>query len=157
MRKTIIAIDPGSSGGIAYRLAQNERAVADKMPDTEGDVVDHLKHICEASEGPAEIVAFVEQVGGFIQGNPAPGSAMFNFGRNFGFILGCLQMAGVRVELVRPQKWQAAIGIPKSGGEKSEHKRRMKEKAQQLYPECKVTLSTADALLLLEFAKQASN
>jgi crossover junction endodeoxyribonuclease RuvC len=153
--KTIIAIDPGSSGGIAYLHPDSPKAVADRMPETEGDVVDYLRAVC--INGGREAVAYVEQVGGFIQGNPAPGSAMFNFGRNFGFILGCLQMAGVRVELVRPQKWQAAIGIPKSGGEKSEHKRRMKEKAQQLYPECKVTLSTADALLLLEFAKQASN
>jgi hypothetical protein len=120
------------------------------MPPTEGDIVEIFTAICRGSgEHP---IAFVEQVGGFIRGNPTPGSAMFNFGRNFGFILGSLQTLGIRIELIRPQDWQRSVGVGTSNGlKKNAWKNKLKQRAQQLYPEQKVTLNTADALLILEY------
>lgn len=156
MNRTIISIDPGSSGGIA--VTNNfDGSYAMKMPDTEGDIVNELKMVRVRHSAPAsvqhEFVACVEEVNGFI-GKAQPGSAMFKFGRNFGFILGCLQTLGYRIELVRPQKWQKALGLGTSKGmNKTEWKNKLKQRAQQLYPGIKVTLQTADALLLLEYAK----
>ena len=41
--KELIAIDPGKSGGIAWRMAYGTRAVA--MPATETDIAQKLKEI----------------------------------------------------------------------------------------------------------------
>lgn len=147
---TLIAIDPGHSGGIAFQLNdQGPQAVP--MPHTEGDTVDLLRGL---ASNPAQTIAVVEQVGGYLSGHPQPGSAMFKFGRNFGFILGVLQTLGVRVELVRPQAWQKALslGNSKDSSDKAAWKGKLKAEAQRLYPGLKPTFATADALLLLEFA-----
>jgi hypothetical protein len=72
------------------------------MPSTEGDLVDLLRNLVA---GAKEAVAFVEEVGGYI-GKAQPASSAFKFDRNFGFILGVLQTLGIRLELVRPQRWQ---------------------------------------------------
>ena len=156
--KPIIAIDPGQNGGIAS-LDEDGIICAIKMPDTEGDLCAVLRSLI----GP-NVTAYVEEVGGYTGGKGAPGSAMFNFGRGFGFILGALAMASIPVVLVKPQKWQKHFGfgkklkrITKKGKEvtdNTEWKNRLKAKAQQLYPASDVTLSTADALLILAYAKR---
>lgn len=153
--KTIITIDPGAKGGIAvYNPDAAGKIFCDPMPQTEGDVVDFLAGI---KAGGGECIAYMELVSGYA-GKGHPGSAMFTFGRGFGFILGCLQALGYRVELVTPQKWQKALGIgTRSGLTKGAWKNKLKQRAQQLYPGIKVTLQTADALLLLEYAKAQPN
>jgi hypothetical protein len=81
--------------------------------------------------------------------------AMFKFGRGFGFLLGCLQTLGYRVELIRPQAWQKCLSLgTRNGGSKTEWKNKLKAEAQRLFPSVNVTLKTADALLLLEFARR---
>lgn len=144
-QKEFIAIDPGKSGGIAWKLAYGIRAI--KMPNTEPDICSKLKEIYYHLDKPTCIV---EEVGGYI-GRPQPGSAMFVFGRNFGFLLGTLTCLGARIVMVRPQKWQGFLGLGKSEGNKTKWKNKLKSKAQNLFPNLDVTLSTADALLLLEY------
>lgn len=156
MNKTIIAIDPGASGGIAVQF-DGGKVDAYPMEQTEGDILSDLKDVLEhANLYGGEAIAVVEEVGGFIAGNPAPGSAMFNFGRSFGFLLGCLMALGFRVELIRPQKWQKALslGSRRACGSSGEWKRKLKAEAQRLYPHLKVTLKTADALMILEAYKK---
>jgi len=143
--KELMAIDPGKSGGIAWKMAYGARAIP--MPETERDICEKLKEIYYHLDKPTVIV---EEVGGYI-GRPQPGSAMFTFGRNFGFILGVLTTIGARVVLVRPQKWQGYLSLGKSEGDRTKWKNKLKQKAQNLYPSLVVTLSTADALLLLEY------
>jgi hypothetical protein len=146
----IIAIDPGASGGIAWQ-DEHGNCHCVPAPKTEGDVLHTLRDI-----GFVDCRAIVEQVGGFIRGNPAPGSAMFNFGRGFGFYLGVLMAYDVRVELVMPNKWQKGLCFSPRDKEESKNafKNRLKEKAQQLYPGLSVTLKTCDSLLLLEYARK---
>lgn len=153
--KTTIAIDPGASGGIAFQQGDS-RPEAIKMPETEGDIANTLCAIYQRAQSPESIVAYIEQVGGYTKGNPAPGSAMFNFGRNFGFLLGCLQVLRIRTELLTPGKWQKPLGLGVAGDciSKTEWKNKLKAKAQQLYPNHKVTLNTADALLILEYGRK---
>jgi hypothetical protein len=145
-----IAIDPGLSGGIAYQL-DDQPAQAVPMPSTEGDLVDLLRTLTADSE---QAVAFVEEVGGYI-GKAQPGSSAFKFGRNFGFILGALQTLNVRLELVRPQRWQKSLGLGTASGcaSKTEWKNKLKGAAQRLYPQLKPTLATSDALLILDYAQ----
>ena len=81
---------------------------------------------------------------------------MFSFGEGFGFLKGCLMSLGFRVVLVRPQRWQKQLSL----GSKKEHgkawKNHLKANAQRLFPNAEITLKTADALLLLEYATQTN-
>lgn len=143
--KELIAIDPGVSGGIAWRMAYGTRAIP--MPSTEPDIATRLKEIYYHLDKPTVLV---EEVGGFI-GRPQPGSRMFTFGRNFGFLLGVLTCLSARVVLVRPQKWQGFLGLGTSEGNRTKWKNKLKSKAQNLYPDLDITLAISDALLLLEY------
>ena len=145
---TTIAIDPGASGGLAWTC--NLGVACCNMPETTRDLVDLFKEILR--EGPCTIVQ--EDVGGYVGGAGAPGSAMFNFGKGVGELLGVATALDIPVHLVKPQKWQKALslGTSKSHASKSAWKTALKGKAQQLYPTQKVTLATADALLILNAA-----
>ena len=147
---TLIAIDPGASGGIAYGNTSSPKDPAlVNMPETVHDLVEVLRDA--AVEGDAH--AFVELVGGYI-GKAQPASSAFVFGENYGKIQGALAALGIPFTLVRPQKWQASLSLGNSKGmTKPQWKNKLKAKAQQLYPQSKVTLQTADALLIWHAAK----
>ena len=144
---TVLGIDPGVSGGLAY-WRKGEPIQAFAMPETEGDQIELIRELV----APGDAIAFVEQVGGYT-GKGQPGSAMFKFGRSFGFTLGVLQTLDVRVELVQPQKWQKPLGLGTASScvTRSEWKAKLRACAQRLYPKLKPTLSTSDAILILEY------
>lgn len=145
-----LAVDPGANGGLAWSVNGGPAATAN-MPDTVMDLVELLENIGEGSS----VRAWLEEVGGYAGGEGAPGSAMFNFGRGYGNLEGALAALRVPVHLVRPQKWQKALGLgTKAGLTKTQWKNKLKAKAQQLHPHLKVTLSTADALLILHAAER---
>lgn len=147
--KTILAIDPGASGGIAYRNSDGT-VMAVPMPETEGEIRATLCVLVNTLGG--QTPAFIEDQCGVVgPGMRVSASSMFSFGRNFGFILGTLAAYTIRVELVRPQKWQKfhSLGTKKDAGK--DWKAKLRGKAQQLYPHLKATLKTADALLLLDY------
>jgi|SRR5208282_382128 len=151
--KTIISIDPRQSGGLAVKH-DGQPVQTFPMPPTEGDLLCLLRQL---AADPANTLAVVEEVSGFV-GKAQPGSSAFKFGRGFGFVLGCIQALGVRLELVRPSKWQKPLGLGTAStcASKVEWKNKLKAHAQRLYPALKVTLATADALLILDFALRSS-
>lgn len=157
----IIAVDPGASGGFAMRDAFGELK-AWPMPETEKDIVNALQKALSkmrmARADGHEVEAIVEEVGGYVGGTGNPGSAMFKFGRNFGLILGVLYAAEIRIRLVKPQEWQRglSLGNSKAHASKAAWKNHLKARAQQLFPDLDVTLKTADALLLLEYAENST-
>lgn len=148
---TLIAIDPGLSGGIAFQR-DVQSAHAAPMPATEGDLVEFLRAL---ADDHSHTLAFVEEVGGYV-GKAQPASSAFKFGRNFGFILGVLQAMRIRLEFVRPQRWQKSFALGSASGcaSKTEWKNKLKACAQRLYPHLKPTLATADALLILDYARR---
>ena len=145
--KTIIAIDPGASGGIA--IFKDGSTSCYKMPE-ESELAGEI----EAASFGNESVVILENVGGFVKGCPAPGSAMFNFGAGWGYIQGLCAGLKIPVHLVRPQKWQGWLGLGKSEGNKTAWKNKLKNEAKRRYPNLTVTHSTADALLILEWARE---
>ncbi len=152
--QTIIAVDPGMSGGIAYSIDTNPSSpTAYGMPDTEGDILDELKSIQRNSSSTP--IAFIEQNTGFA-GVKIPSHTMFKLGRNTGFLIGAMQALGFRIEPITAKKWQEplSLGTARSCASKTEWKNKLKAKAQQLYPHLKVTLQTADALLILEYGRR---
>jgi hypothetical protein len=145
-----IAIDPGVSGGIAYTDTDGS-VHALPMPETLHDLERHLWIICK-EDAPEIAIVFLEELPKFA--GKMSGSSMATMFRNYGRIEGMLASYGVRIEYLRPQVWQKALGL----GDKKSHgarwKAHLKGRAQALYPQLTVTLKTADALLILEAGKK---
>lgn len=154
-----LGIDPGAHGGIAV-LSDGCPPVCFGIPDNDYDLLVVLStYANEPFEGTTErpnSFAIIEKVGGYVGGDGAPGSAMFNFGVGYGKLLMALTAARIPFEEVPPQRWQKGLAIPKRdrGEGKTAWKNRLKTKAQQLFPSIKVTLATSDALLVAEYCRR---
>ena len=146
--KHTIAIDPGKNGAIAWRDGDS-LAHCVPMPETEGDV---LAKLLELNVHAKSNTVTIEDVGGW----GMPGPRAFTFGRGFGFMLGVCATLNMRVELVRPQKWQKffSLGSRATAGSKKQWKLKLLSEAQRRFPTADATLDTADALLLLDYAEK---
>jgi len=160
--KVIIAIDPGVSGGVAVEVWG--KTVCHPMPATQGDVLELIRDFkrmadveCVPHGQPATCECVLEEVNGFV-GKAQPGAAMFKFGEGYGFLKGVVQTLGIPLVLVRPQVWQKAFGLGTASrcASKTEWKNKLKAEAQRRFPHLPVTLATADALLILEWARRAA-
>lgn len=143
--KRILAIDPGASGGLAYYGPAG--IILDSMPATDQDVAILIMDRLAISD-----VVYIEKVGGYVGGKGAPGSSMFNFGYNVGFLHGLIASSKTRCIEVLPQRWQKTIGAGTKATHGTRWKAHLKSIAQQRQPRLVVTLKTADAVLLLEHA-----
>ena len=136
-----IGVDPGNSGAlVAVSITGRVQELRSKDA-TERDVMDFLRPL--ANEGASAVIERVSS-------SPQMGVvSAFTFGRSYGFLRGAL--IGVRIPFVEvtPQKWQKALGCMSKGD-----KNVTKAKAQQLYPNEKITHATADALLLATYCRQ---
>ena len=75
--------------------------------------------------------------------------AVSTFMKNVGHIEMALTAAHIPFEKVTPQKWMKFYGMKKDKNEtKTEWKKRLREKLQQLMPDLKVTNNNADAYLI---------
>ena len=147
MATPILAIDPGKSGVLVWGDGSTAGTKSAKMPETAHDLRDLLYEIIdELGESPT---VYMEKVGGFIAGRGAPGSAMFNFGRNVGILEGVVVGMNLRLILSTPQKWQSAMALGRKGKSTTTvWKNKLKAAAQNLFPAHKITLYTADAFLI---------
>lgn len=151
-KNVIIGVDPGKNGAIAVYYPHNGKILVENFlgDDDAFEIVSKVREC--ASNERCGIVAYMELVGGFVKGSPAPGSSMFNFGDNFGYWRGLFRMAKIPLRLVRPQKWQSGLCLGKVKG--VERKRALKDAASRIYPHLKCTLANADALLILDYARR---
>ena len=157
MAKAFLGVDPGSTGSIAAITEKGLIKVLRFGKSTEKEIVD----FCNELAFDYECFATLELVGAM----PGQGvSSMFQFGKNVGFIIGVLTATGIAYEQKVPRSWQKELGIsprykPKkneTGTEetKPEFKKRLKQKAEQLFPKEKVLTDTADALLIAEYTRR---
>lgn len=122
------------------------------MPKTDREVFDLLE--ADYKKDSLLAVAYLEDLVKYT-GRNMPSSAMATYASNWGIIKGILTALHYRIVLVPPKKWQAALGLGSKGTmTTTKWKNKLKQRAEQLYPQIKVTLATADALLILEAAKQ---
>ena len=140
-----LSIDPGAAGGIAW-MDRDGTVQAVKMPEGMTAQVDFLRVL--AIDQP-EIIAVMEKVGGYMPGNSGPAAA--TFARHCGNLDAALYAISISVRLVAPNIWMKAMGVP-SKLTKPERKAHLKEKAARRFPHLKVTLATADALMMLAWA-----
>ena len=149
MERIIAGIDPGKAGGIA--VLEGDTLHTYPMPETYPDVYLVLKGLQEEF-GITKCV--IERVGLGLPGQSSKATA--TFARHNGHLEMALYALGIQTEEVTPQKWQKfysnSIGTAK-GLTKTEWKNKLKGLAQRLYPREKVTLNTADAILLAHYGK----
>jgi len=145
----IIAIDPGKNGGLVLR-SKNEIISVDAMPSTCMDLTELLeKYKALSIKSNESLTAYIEVV----HAMPGQGTvSMFTFGQGFGHLEQALADFRIRTVKVQPNAWQTALSLSSKGKTKREHKNVLKQRAQELFPNIKVTLANADALLISEYA-----
>jgi len=142
-----IGIDPGKSGGVGFIFDRS--AVATPMPTTERDIYGLLANM-QSSHAPRAIIEKVHSM-------PKQGVvSSFTFGRNYGFLRGCLVALNISFREVPPQAWQRYLEIPKRKKDETQpqFKRRLVVVAQQMFPHLKLTQKTADAVLIAEYCRR---
>ncbi|MFZ4695062.1 MAG: hypothetical protein ACOYMV_08050 [Verrucomicrobiia bacterium] len=146
--KNILAIDPGSAGGFAWH--DGEKMCCTKMPATPGDV---LTLVSEVTLMNKIEVCVIEQIPKFT-GAKLPGSSVAVLFENYGILQGIIMARWLRLERVTPQKWQKhfGLGTKKDAGTTTQWKNKLKAEAQRRFPTVDVTLATADALLIWDYA-----
>lgn len=136
----IVGIDPGVSGGFATLSWGGTTANAtafDKV--TPRDIATILR-------GAPIKKAYIEQV----HSMPLQGvRSVFTFGENYGLWQGILTALGIPFERVPPLTWQTAMRC-RTGGDKNISKTR----AQELFPNLKITHAIADSLLIAEYGRR---
>ena len=144
----IISIDAGSKGAAVSRYTCNAQDIHSlelyKDEHTPADLAFNTAYTTEF-ESP---VVIIERV----WASPVMGvSASFNFGYNYASWIYAFKMVHVPIYSVTPQIWQKVVA-PEIEGQGSERKKKLKDKAVELFPNIRVTLSNCDALLLSEYA-----
>ena len=152
IQRHYIGIDPGASGGIAWSSPNGDRSAP--LPATLGDFREQVFNILGEQgffHAISETVCYLESPPKFVKA--IPGSAVFVMAQSFGRIEGVLAAFKVPTVTVTPQAWQKAHGLGTRGEmTTTQWKNKLKARAQSLYPEEKVTLATADALLIFNAA-----
>lgn len=143
---TIIGIDPGRNGGIAV---QDEGVF--KMPKDTLQVGEMLK-------GYNRPLVFLEKIS--IRPDDmtfGKASRVQKMLADYERLKGGLEVCGIPYVMVHPMTWQKGAGVRLQGvhEEKAARKRRYKQAAERLYPNIKVALWNADALLILRFGEIA--
>ena len=148
----ILGIDPGKSGGVAWG-GHGQSNEAAPMPPTDEET-GTLIYQRVGTFPLVRDVAYVEDVPKYV-GRAIPSSSAAVLFYNFGLVMGLLIARGIRVVLVRPQDWQKPLnlGTRRACGSAGEWKNKLKAEAQRRFPELKVTLKTADALLILDYGR----
>jgi len=142
----ILGIDPGKSGG--WFTVNPEGDILTGKIETDFEIVDGLGEVLKKYDP----TVYIEKVGGFVKGNPAPGSAMFNFGQNVGFLRGVIMAHKCRVVEVTPAKWMAKMGAGKRGKRTiTEWKNHLKSMAIKLQPKASIRNWNSDAVLIYEY------
>lgn len=144
-----LGIDPGSKGCASLLYPDGSVNYFRLNKATEKDIWEWVWFYSQSIK-----VALIEQVSGYA-GEKQPGSAMFNFGWGYGNLRMAIIGNGIRLEQVTPQRWQKLFVATKKPNEsKDQHKKKLKSKAQQLFPNESVIGDTADSLLIAEYARR---
>ena len=141
-----IGIDPGKSGGIT--MIEKDEIETFKCPDRTIDMAIIFESLL--GDKPSKVKLLMEKV--WARPNNAVRSA-FTYGVNYGQWLGIAASLEIHMYTVLPAEWMTSIGC-KKGMDYATRKKWLKEKAKELYPDCKITLYTADSILIAHYAKK---
>lgn len=153
----IIAIDPGKSGGIASLLFDRKNnkvasATAVKMPETLEQTNMYIRHLINGRPNDGHVI-YIEKIQ--LRPDDLQNKTMFNMQklvRSVERLIGTFKINGFKYVEVLPHIWQKKF-IAKKIAEKKDRKNVLKQIAQERFRGLKVTLATADALCILEYAR----
>ena len=155
----VIGIDPGANGGIAIFIPGQHTKVA-KMPKDITDLRDFFAYYVENYKP----IVFLEKLSVRPDDISVDGNNRANMGKlyriqqmmaNFEHLKALAETSGIPYVMVHPMTWQTTLKLRERGRheEKADRKRRYQEHAGTLYPDVKVTLWNADALLIMHFGR----
>jgi crossover junction endodeoxyribonuclease RuvC len=139
----ILAIDPGESGGYVISTGDDLHV----FTYVEKDAPNVVRSVHNTNR---IAIAYLEDVHSSFQMGVA---SAFTFGRNVGKWEGILDALQIPTVYVSPQIWQKPYQQLK-GIQGPERKRILKQIAKETFPNNKITLANADALLIWQYAKQ---
>lgn len=139
-----MGVDVGKHGGMAVIDQHGTVLKAERLPETDTDLLELLFWVDrECPLMPRRAV--LEKV----HATPQMGvTSAFSFGGSYRACRMALAAARIPFTEVSPMKWQRRLECLSSGD-----KRITKERAQQLFPDVKVTHYISDALLLAEYCR----
>jgi hypothetical protein len=170
--KTVVGIDPGANGGIAVGIEGVEILVYN-MPETRAHLIALIKDIIVMAGGAYRMIVYYESPSNFIPG--ASPASMCEYGRKLERPVCVFEALNVDTVELPPKKWQKIFDLGVSeriivrkyfsqderrfakkynAEAKRNWKRKLCEKAKQLFPKLKVTLKNCDALLILSYGIQ---
>jgi hypothetical protein len=145
-----MGIDPGASGGLVISDNDEIHVVRFKN-ETPHDIAAWLAMYSPMLGFTENVRAVFEKV----HAMPSQGVvSTFSFGESVGMIKGLLTAYKIPYVEVTPQKWVKSYGMSKGKFESiTDWKNRLKAKAQEMYPDMKITLDVADAILIMHYNK----
>ena len=158
MNHTILAIDPGVSGGSTlWSNVVPSQGIFLPVPFSESTAIREVSGVIRRVHNPTvDVLAVIE----FVHSSPQMGAkSAFTFGENYGYWQGLLVRAhNIPLRLVKPQAWQKGItGI--RGLAPKDRKKALLEEARRRHPEIqalfgtqKVALAVCDSLLICDWA-----
>lgn len=151
MNQLLISIDAGSSGAIAS--LKNGQVTVISMPKEIHELKQHFQSILEGAENP---FCFIERVQSWISDADQGGK---RFGiekmvRQYNQLLTVMRMMDIPFHETQSRTWQKAFLNGEKFETKADRKRKLKEIAQEKFPNIKVTLKNCDALLILLYGNQ---
>lgn len=152
----ILGVDPGVSGGLALADTKKKVVYYTNMPKK----MENFGYFCNALCTIKNRKMFIEHMS-YAQGGRKDESGKFIrisnprsmgiLGQNAGYLMGSAEALGYKIEEVWPQQWMGRMGAHDTGLSCNDKgwKNNLKRLASEAFPKAKVTLKTADALLIL--------
>lgn len=165
-KQYFLGVDPGINGGLAAITPDNKVYALERMPDSKQDILKWFTYFTYK-----EAYCLLEQVSGYI-GEAHPGSRMFEFGKNYGYLemslVGCgfthieqavyknnLHRTGPEYNTILPQRWMRGLSLrtKEKGESDTDWKNYLKEECSKIFPRLRITKHTSDALLIAYYCK----
>lgn len=158
-----LGIDPGANGGFACINVVRGEIMFGNLPDTRDGIRELLEEKIPERMGQNYVdVCCVERISSFVRSNNpkidlarAHMRASLEINREMIFSV-CWFFSGAK-ELLEPmpRTWQAKLNLRKKKPKESDTswKNYLKSTAEKLFPRLSLTLRTADAILLMHYAR----
>jgi hypothetical protein len=157
MKKCFIGIDPGSVGACVGITEDGDIHEIRFGKVTDADIYKFMEMLsfsyqCFCIKEKVWAIPAKNDDGSF---RSMGASTSFTFGENNGKIIGFLVASGISYEEKTPQTWQKLYGLKKEKNESQpDYKKRLRQRAEQLFPKQKITTDNADAYLIAEFTRR---
>jgi hypothetical protein len=153
-RRLFMGIDPGMKGSVSVIDERGDPKLIFELEGMNCSMIwTVFGSVYNLWQGYKSLTSIMEKVGGYNPGSKGNiGSRMFTFGANYGRLQMALKAKGISWKEVTPRVWQKEFEVVEKSGPKL--KRELKEIAQGLFSQTKVTLNIADSLLISEYCRR---